>query len=101
MLIVAIVVFEELQTTEVVMSPAVPLLYVPTARNCWVAPIPIVELAGVAVIETKEVTVKLVSEAAVEPPSVTEIGPVVALGGTVTVKLFAVAAVTVAAVPLN
>ena len=46
-------------------------------------------------------TVKLVLEVAVDVPTVTLMGPVVAPVGTVTVRLFAVAAVTVAAVPLN
>ena len=46
-------------------------------------------------------TVKLLLEFAVEEPTVTEIRPVVAPVGTVTVRLLAVAAVTVAVVPLN
>lgn len=46
-------------------------------------------------------TVKFVEEVAVDVPTVTVIGPVVAPEGTLTVRLFAVAAVTVAAVPLN
>ncbi len=48
-----------------------------------------------------ESTVKFVLEVAVEEPTVTEIGPVVAPEGTVTVRLFAVEAFIVAAVPLN
>lgn len=46
-------------------------------------------------------TVKFALEVAVEVPTVTLIGPVVAPEGTVVVKLFAVAAVAVANVPLN
>jgi hypothetical protein len=46
-------------------------------------------------------TVKLLLEVAVDDPTVTVTGPVVAPVGTVTVKLFADAAVTVAVVPLN
>jgi hypothetical protein len=46
-------------------------------------------------------TVKLLLEVAVELPTVTLIAPVVAPAGTVVVKLFAVAAVIVAVVPLN
>ena len=46
-------------------------------------------------------TVKLLLDVAVDDPTITVIGPVVAPVGTVTVKLFADAAVTVAAVPLN
>ena len=46
-------------------------------------------------------TVKLVADVAVDEPTDTVIGPVVAPEGTVTVRLFAVAAVTVARVPLN
>jgi len=46
-------------------------------------------------------TVKLLLEFAVAVPTVTLIVPVLAPAGTVTVKLFAVAAVTVAVVPLN
>ena len=46
-------------------------------------------------------TVKLVALVAVLPPTVTEIGPVVAPDGTVAVILVDVLAVTVAAVPLN
>ena len=38
---------------------------------------------------------------AVAEPTVTEIGPVVAPDGTVTVRVLVVAALTVAAVPLN
>jgi hypothetical protein len=45
--------------------------------------------------------VKLALEFAVAVPTVTLIGPVVAAGGTVTVRLLAVATVTAAAVPLN
>ena len=45
--------------------------------------------------------VKLLLDVAVELPTVTLSGPVVAPAGTVVVRLFAVAAVTVAAVPLN
>jgi len=48
-----------------------------------------------------ESTVKFVLEVAVEEPTVTEIGPVVAPEGTVTVRLFTVEAFIVAAVPLN
>ena len=44
---------------------------------------------------------KFVSEVAVTPPTVAEIGPVEAVEGTVTVSVFAVADVTVAGVPLN
>ena len=46
-------------------------------------------------------TVKFVAEVAVDVATVTVIGPVVAPEGTLTVRLFAVAAVTVAGVPLN
>lgn len=46
-------------------------------------------------------TVKLLLEVAVDDPTVTVMGPVVAPVGTVTVKLFAEATVTVAEVPLN
>lgn len=46
-------------------------------------------------------TVKLPLDVAVEVPTVTLMGPVVAPAGTVVVKLFVVAAVTVAVVPLN
>lgn len=46
-------------------------------------------------------TVKLLLEVAVEVPTVTLMGPVVAPVGTVVVRLFAMAAVTVAAIPLN
>jgi hypothetical protein len=46
-------------------------------------------------------TVKLLLEVAVDDPTVTVMGPVVAPEGTVTVRLFVVAAVTVAVVPLN
>ena len=45
--------------------------------------------------------VKLVVVVAVEEATVTEIAPVVAPDGTVTVRVLPVAAVTVAAVPLN
>ena len=48
-----------------------------------------------------ERTMKLLLEVAVADPTVTVISPVVAPVGTVTVRLFAVAAATVAAVPLN
>ena len=44
---------------------------------------------------------KLVLEFAVDAPTVTEISPVVAPAGTVVVRKFVVAAVTVAMVPLN
>lgn len=44
---------------------------------------------------------KLPDDVAVEVPTETVIGPVVAPDGTVTVKLFVVAEVTVAGVPLN
>ena len=46
-------------------------------------------------------TVKLVADVAVDVPTVTVIGPVVAPDGTDAVKLFAVAVVTDAGVPLN
>jgi hypothetical protein len=46
-------------------------------------------------------TVKLLLDVAVEVPTVPQIGPVVAPAGTLVVKLFAVAAVTVVTVPLN
>jgi hypothetical protein len=45
--------------------------------------------------------VKLLDEVAVDDPTNTVMGPVVAPVGTTTVKLFVVAEVTVAAVPLN
>ena len=45
--------------------------------------------------------VKLVVEVTLTPPTVTVIGPAVAVGGTVAVRVLAVAAVTVAATPLN
>jgi len=45
--------------------------------------------------------VKLVVVVTVLDATVTEIGPVVAPDGTVTVRVLVVAAVTVAAVPLN
>lgn len=47
------------------------------------------------------ITVKLLLEVAVAVPTVTVIGPVFAPGGTVTASVAAVAAVTVAAVPLS
>lgn len=46
-------------------------------------------------------TAKFVVVVAVDPPTVTEMGPVVAPEGTVTVRELVVAAVTVATVPLN
>jgi hypothetical protein len=46
-------------------------------------------------------TMKLLLEVAVELPTATLMGPVVAPGGTVVVSRFAVAAVTLATVPLN
>ena len=58
---------------------------------------------GLTAIESKlaGTTVKFVSEVAVTPPTVTDIGPVVAPEGTVTTSVFAVADLTVAGVPLN
>jgi hypothetical protein len=53
------------------------------------------------VITGLESTVKLLLDVAVELPTVTPMGPVVALEGTVVVSWFVVAAVTVAVVPLN
>ena len=46
-------------------------------------------------------TVKLLLEVAVWLPTVTEIEPVVAPGGTLTIKVVAVAKATVAGTPLN
>jgi len=51
----------------------------------------------IEVIVGTAVTVKLVVEVTVFAPTVTETGPVVAVFGTVTVRVLAVAAVTVAA----
>jgi len=48
-----------------------------------------------------ESTVKLLLEVAVDVPTVTLMGPVVAPAGTMVVSWFVVAAVAVAAVPLN
>jgi hypothetical protein len=57
---------------------------------------------GLTVVMTGlESTVKLLLEVAVDVPTVTLMGPVVAPVGTVLVSWFVVAAVTVAAVPLN
>ena len=55
----------------------------------------------IAVIWEIASTVKLVAEVAVEAPVVTAIAPVLAVGGTATIRLVAVAAVTVAGTPLN
>jgi hypothetical protein len=55
----------------------------------------------IEVITGVERTVKLVDELAVEEATITDIGPEVAPTGTRTVRLLAVAAVTVASVPLN
>ena len=59
------------------------------------------ELGLTEVMTGLESTVKLLVVVAVAEPTFTEIGPVVAPEGTVTVSVVAVAAVTVAVMPLN
>src|SRR5205809_822842 len=51
--IVTFVVSEEVQVTEVVILPVEASLYVPVAVNCWLAPTPMEELAGVTAIEVR------------------------------------------------
>jgi len=68
-----------------------PLIVGVLSANVWLRDV----IAGIVS------TVKFVLEVAVEVPTVTLIGPVVAPAGTVAVRLFAVAAVTAAVVPLN
>ena len=64
---------------------------------------PTAPLAGekLVIVGSGTVTVKLVGEVVVKPPTVTSIAPVLAPTGTVTVKDVAVAAETVATTPLN
>src|SRR5213082_2141805 len=58
-------------------------------------------VGAIEVIRGTASTVKLLLEVAVDVPTVTLMGPVVAPVGTVVVSWFVVAAVTVAVVPLN
>src|SRR5207237_1410599 len=68
LLIVAMLVLEEIQITEVVMFWLLPSVYVPAAVNCWVTPTKIEGLAGVTVIVVSDapVTVRVV-EPVIEP----------------------------------
>ena len=103
MLTIATDVLDEPHVTELVMS----WLFVPTklpmARNCTVPPLLIMGLIGLNEIDARVggTTVKFEPEEAVTPLTATVMGPVVAPGGTVTVRLVAVAALTAARMPLN
>ena len=70
----------------------VKLLIVGALRTC---------VGAIEVMTGTATTVKLLLDVAVEVPTVTLMGPVVAPVGTVAVSWFVAAAVTVAAVPLN
>ena len=79
LLIVATLVFEELQFTESVISTWVPSSSVPTALYCWVSPELIEEFVGVISMETRFATVTLTL---VEPLMVAEVAVTVALPGS-------------------
>jgi len=79
LLIVATLVFEELQFTESVISTWVPSSSVPTALYCWVSPELIEEFVGVISIETRFATVTVTL---VEPLIVAEVAVTVALPGS-------------------
>ena len=79
LLIVATLVFEELQFTESVISTWIPSSSVPTALYCWVSPELIEEFVGVISMETRFATVTLTL---VEPLMVAEVAVTVALPGS-------------------
>jgi len=79
LLIVATLVFEELQFTESVISTWVPSSSVPTALYCWVSPELIEEFVGVISMETRFATVTVTL---VEPLMVAEVAVTVALPGS-------------------
>ena len=79
LLIVATLVFEELQFTESVISTWVPWSSVPTALYCCVSPELIEEFVGVISMETRFATVTVTL---VEPLMVAEVAVTVALPGS-------------------
>ena len=94
--------FELLHTAELVTFCWVPSARVAAAVNCCCAPGRNVAPDGETAMEPRgDITVNLRSELTDDPPTVTEIKPLVAPLGTLTVSVVAVAAVTVAAMPLN
>jgi hypothetical protein len=70
LLIVATVVAEELQLTDVVRFCVLPSLYVPVAVNCRVVPATIEGLVGVTASEVSVEAGVMVTEAVVLPPRV-------------------------------
>jgi hypothetical protein len=72
--IVATDVFEELQVTELVMTPVLESEYVPVAVNCCVAAIAIAGFAGVTAID---VSVAAVTVRIVEPVTVPDVARIV------------------------
>ena len=81
---VATAVTEEFQVTDEVRSWVELSLNVPVALNCCCLPSATDGFSGLTVIETKPVATVKIPPCAVEPPTVTERGPVVAPTGTVT-----------------
>jgi hypothetical protein len=98
---VATAVLRDLHVTEEVRSCVLPSLYVPVAANWIELPKATEGLTGVTEMESSVGNTVKVPPWAVTPPTVTEIGPVVAPVGTVTASAVAVAAVTLAATPLK
>ena len=73
---VAMVVFDDVQATESVMSCVEPSVYVPVASNCWVRPLAMLGLAGVSVMRSSTAAVTVSVVVPVRLPSVAVIDEV-------------------------